>query len=378
MKLMLPILLLMMFSCSSTKPVDISNLVSREGLVYYNKTSYYNKTFALFNGKGINLEKTPFSGKCVAYYPTGELQGEGTIKEGMLIQSSYLGIDGTLYESSERKGDTLISVEWYSNGQKKLESKTVDGKNTFINRWNENGTIRKELYDWEEKAIEEDNFYSDSRRHLNYIIKKPLANAEKQDILFFMHGGGGHTWYYEPHMINQFSDNYVKVILQAPYETSIFSNKWTWFDVHFSFFGDTTFNEQQINASCNSILFSINQIIEKENINPKKIYVGGNSQGGVMACKLALEHPDAIDGFIAHNAFLPIVYQTMTDKSKYSTLRGLVINGDDDNIIDPINSKQITNTFIKLGANIKSIELQMGHEFPKLSRDLINEWMASK
>ena len=378
MKLMLPILLLMMFSCSSTKPVDISNLVSREGLVYYNKTSYYNKTFALFNGKGINLEKTPFSGKCVAYFPTGELSGEGTFKEGVLIQSSYLGIDGTLYESSEMKGDTSISVEWYSNGQKKWESKTVDGKNTFINRWHENGTIRKELYDWEEKAIEEDNFYSDSRRHLNYIIKKPLANAEKQDILFFMHGGGGHTWYYEPHMINQFSDNYVKVILQAPYETSIFSNKWTWFDVHFSFFADTTFNEQQINASCNSILFSINQIIEKENINPEKIYVGGNSQGGVMACKLALEHPDAIDGFIAHNAFLPIVYQTMKDKSKYSTLRGLVINGDDDNIIDPINSKQITNTFIKLGANIKSIELQMGHEFPKLSRDLINEWMASK
>ena len=95
-----------------------------------------------------------------------------------------------------------------------------------------------------------------------------------------------------------------------------------------------------------------------------------------MACKLTLEHPNAIDGFIAHNAFLPIVYQTVTDKSKYATLRGLLINGNNDNIIDPINSK-ITNTFNKLGADVKSIELQMGHEFPKLSRDLINKWMAS-
>ena len=179
-------------------------------------------------------------------------------------------------------------------------------------------------------------------------------------------------------MINQFSENYVTVILQAPYELSIFSNMWVWFDVHFPLFADTTFNEEHINKSCDEILFSIDKIIEKENINPKKIYVGGNSQGGVMACKLALEHPDAIDGFIAHNAFLPIVYRTVPDKSKYLTLRGLVINGDDDNIIDPINSKQITNKFIKLGADIKSIELQMGHEFPKLSRDLINEWMASK
>ena len=51
-----------------------------------------------------------------------------------------------------------------------------------------------------------------------------------------MHGHGGHIGYYEPHMINQFSDNYVKIILRAPYETSLFSNKWTWFDFHISFY----------------------------------------------------------------------------------------------------------------------------------------------
>ena len=77
----------------------IYQILLAEGLVYYNKTS------ALFSGEGINLEKTPFNGKCVWYYPTGELRGEGTIKEGMLIQSSYLGIDGTLYESS--KGEVI-------------------------------------------------------------------------------------------------------------------------------------------------------------------------------------------------------------------------------------------------------------------------------
>ena len=148
MKLMLPILLLMMFSCSGTKPVDTSNLVSREGLIYYNKTS------ALFNGKGINLEKTPFNGECVKYFPTGELQAKGIIKDGILTYGTYLGKDSNIYESWETNGDTTINTEWYSNGQKKRESKTVDGKDTFINRWHENGTIRNELYDWEKKAFE--------------------------------------------------------------------------------------------------------------------------------------------------------------------------------------------------------------------------------
>ena len=77
-----------------------------------------------------------------------------------------------------------------------------------------------------------------------------------------MHGHGGHIGYYQPHMINQFSDIYVKIVLRAPYETSLFLNKWTWFYFHISFFSDTLFNEEQINASCDAVLFCIDKIIK--------------------------------------------------------------------------------------------------------------------
>ena len=370
MKNLLSIIFLLVFACRGSKPVDSSNLFSRGGLVYYNKPH------TLIGGKGIDASKTLFSGECVKYYPTGALQGKGTYNNGILVKGSYLGMDGTLLESREIKDDTTISIEWYSTGQKRWESRTVEGKIVSTLRWHEDGKIRKELFDWEKEAIKEDNFYSNSRRPLNYIIKKPKVNLEKQDVLFFMHGHGGHIGYYEPHMINQFSDNYVKIVLRAPYETSLFSNTWTWFDFHISFFSDTTFNEEQINASCDAVLFSIDKIIEKEKINPKRIFIGGNSQGGIIACKLALEHPDAIDGFITHNSFMPIFYKIVKDESKYAKLKGLVINGVYDKTIDPVNSKHIANTFLKLGADIQITELKMGHEFPKLSRDVINEWMA--
>ena len=49
MKPMLPILLLMLFSCSNNKPVLISNLVTRGGLVY--EHTYY----SIFNGEGVNI-----------------------------------------------------------------------------------------------------------------------------------------------------------------------------------------------------------------------------------------------------------------------------------------------------------------------------------
>ena len=139
---------------------------------------------------------------------------------------------------------------------------------------------------------------------------------------------------------------------------------------------DTIFNENHINESLEKILFCIDKIIEKEKISPAGIFIGGFSQGGTMACKLVLEYPDLVDGFILHNTKLPNFYQIRTDKSDYKTLKGLVINGKNDKILNPINSKQIANTFLKLGAKIQSKELEIGHEFSKLSRDVINEWMG--
>ena len=179
---------------------------------------------------------------------------------------------------------------------------------------------------------------------------------------------------YANHVINQFGDNYVTVILQAPYEISLASGDFSWFDSDISN-NDTIFNEDHLKESLEKILFCIDKIIEKEKINPARIFIGGFSQGGIMACKLALEHPDVVDGFIVHNTKLPNVYQVRTDKSVYKRLSGLVINGKYDKRINPINSKQIANTFIDLGAKIQSKVLEIGHEFPKLSRDMINEWM---
>ena len=346
-------MLLLIFACSNSNPVDSSKLAERGGLVYYNKSN------------------TPFTGKGIKYWPTGEVQIKATFEEGILIQSSFLGIDGSLLESTEVIDDTTISIEWFSNGEKRYESKTILGKKIHTNRWNEDGTKRQELFDWEKELLESNDQWDIP---LKYIIKKPPNNVEKQNVLYFMHGYMQNLPDYANHVINQFGDNYVTVILQAPYEISLASGDFSWFDSDISD-NDTIFNEDHLKESLEKILFCIDKIIEKEKINPARIFIGGFSQGGIMACKLALEHPDVVDGFIVHNTKLPNVYQIRTDKSVYKRLSGLVINGKYDKRINPINSKQIANTFIALGTKIQSKVLEIGHEFPKSSRDMINEWM---
>ena len=348
------IILLFLFACRDPKPVDSSKLAERGGLVYYNRAD------------------TPFSGKGVKYWPTGEIQVKATFKDGILVQSLFLGMDGSLLESTEVIRDTIISIEWFSNGEKRWESKTVAGNNIYINRWNEDGSKREELFDWEKEILDsEDNWDIP----LNYIIKRPSNHKGKRDVLYFMHGYTENLSYYKNHVIDQFSDNYVTIILQAPYEVSLASGTFSWFDFDVSN-TDTVFNKNHLNNSLEKILLSMDKIIKKEKISPARIFIGGFSQGGTMACKLALEHPDAVDGFIVHNTKLPNVYEIRADKIDYKTLKGLVISGKNDKILDPINSKHIANTFLKLGADIEKKDLKMGHEFPKSSRDVINEWMA--
>ena len=77
--------------------MDSSKLAERGGLVYYNKSD------------------TPFTGKGIKYWPTGEVQIKATFEAGIPIQSSFLGIDGSLLESTEVIDDTTILIEWFSN-----------------------------------------------------------------------------------------------------------------------------------------------------------------------------------------------------------------------------------------------------------------------
>ena len=102
--------------------MDSSKLAKRGGLVYYKKSD------------------TPFTGKGIKYYPTGDVQINATFEAGILIQSSFLGTDGSLLESTEVIDDTTISIEWFANGEKRMESKTVLGNNIYVKRWNEDGT----------------------------------------------------------------------------------------------------------------------------------------------------------------------------------------------------------------------------------------------
>ena len=208
---------------------------------------------------------------------------------------------------------------------------------------------------------------------LKYDLKKQ-ESLHDNSVLFFMHGwGSSKKWYKE--IISEFGDDFPIVILQAPYRMGWFSGKFSWFDWKIVD-GDTIFNQEQINFSSQSVLRTIDHIIKKQNLDIKNVFIGGQSQGAIIACKLASEHPESMRGFFVHNGRLPVVFNPVNSDS-FSKLHGLIINGKYDKVLPPKYAKSIVNKFKNLGVNIDSISPEIGHGMPKESWRMIQGWINS-
>ena len=208
---------------------------------------------------------------------------------------------------------------------------------------------------------------------LKYDIKKQ-ESLHDNSVLFFMHGWGGSKKGYKE-IISEFGDDFTIVILQAPYRMGWFSGKFSWYDWQIVD-GDTTSNQEQINFSSQSVLRTIDHIVRKENLDIKNVFIGGQSQGAIMACKLASEHPRSMRGFIAHNGRLPVVFDPV-NSDDFSKLHGLVMNGKYDKVLPPKYAESIVNKFKNLGVNIDSISPEIGHGMSKESQRMIQEWINS-
>ena len=73
-------------------------------------------------------------------------------------------------------------------------------------------------------------------------------------------------------------------------------------------------------------LETMNDIKEKYNYDLGRVYIGGYSQGAIMAYKLALLYPDTFSGVVIHSARLPVKYSPKSPSTLYENMDMLIIH----------------------------------------------------
>ena len=125
MKQTLLIITALMLVVGCSEPINIDELVERDGIWHSKDTN------------------KPYSGKAVKYLENGQKELEGNYKDG-----KKEGIETEWYENGQKKSegtykngkDDGLYTKWYENGQKKSELNYKDGKQDGLwNFWFENG-----------------------------------------------------------------------------------------------------------------------------------------------------------------------------------------------------------------------------------------------
>jgi len=135
---------------------------------------------------------------------------------------------------------------------------------------------------------------------LQYKVKLPEEQSKKPALILLMHGVGSN----DDDMFqlaDQFKGNVIVVSARAPFAIS--PGRYAWFTVDLST-GVRQINEEQAEKSRQTINLFINQLTERYMVDKDRVYLGGFSQGGIMAYSVGLTYPQKFAGIFAFSSRL--------------------------------------------------------------------------
>lgn len=159
---------------------------------------------------------------------------------------------------------------------------------------------------------------------LQYKVKLPVKQTEKPALILLMHGVGSN----EEDMFrlaDEFAGNIVVVSARAPF--TIAAGRYAWFALEVDN-GVRKINEAQAEKSRQIINVFVNQLSERYDIDPLRVYIGGFSQGGIMGYSVGLTYPKKFAGIFAFSSrLLAEVKPIIREKKELEHLKMFIAHG---------------------------------------------------
>mmetsp|Transcript_21441 Transcript_21441/g.29798 ORF Transcript_21441/g.29798 Transcript_21441/m.29798 type:complete len:272 (-) Transcript_21441:174-989(-) len=210
------------------------------------------------------------------------------------------------------------------------------------------------------------------------------CSGKHTSALIFLHGVGDTSTGWSRKLHSFCRRNSVKVICplapKQPINLYLGSETVAWFNLPFSWFRTNIFtkfcDEEGVNSSINHIRSLIGNEIAN-GIDPKRIILGGFSQGGCVALRAALTFPKELGGVIAISAFLGPIKDYEDGKLLMFNRRMPVFwtHGENDYLVPIEFGREGAETLEKAGMRVlwKSYP-EMGHRCCRSQLDHIKQF----
>jgi len=181
---------------------------------------------------------------------------------------------------------------------------------------------------------------------------------KKYGIVIIMHGYGAsmHDLSGIAPIIN--NKDFIYVFPNAPFEINIGLNQkgYAWFPIE----------ELNISKSENLIDNTVNEILDMFKNSTDEIYIGGFSQGGMMALNSQFTKSNLFKGAIILSSRTILQNEVRLD----SNTKVFMSHGREDSIIPLVDGINTNNKLNELGFEVEYHEYNMGHE---ISEEVIND-----
>jgi phospholipase/carboxylesterase len=210
---------------------------------------------------------------------------------------------------------------------------------------------------------------------LIYKMRGAELSEKKAGLILLLHGIGSNE---EDlfRLANQFPPDFVIVSARAPYTIS--PGKYTWFELGFTN-GERVINAEQAEKSRLVINTFISQLVDKYDIDPKKVFLGGFSQGGIISYSVGLTFPKKLAGiFILSSRLLPEVKPLIRPGEELQSLPIFIAHGKNDPVLPLTYATDALAYLQTLTNNITYHEYDMVHTVGEKELADLVDWIFAK
>ena len=212
---------------------------------------------------------------------------------------------------------------------------------------------------------------------LTSLYQPPRLTGEgRPPLLLLLHGVGSNEhdlFGLAPHL----DPRLAIVSARAPYTRA--PGSYAWFDVQVLPGGGFRIQEEMWRHSLTLLVEYITTIAEEHGAEPRRVYLGGFSQGAIMSLCVMLTRPELVAGVVAMSGrLLPEVIPMARPASDLAGFPVLVTHGTADQVIAVRYGREIRDHLQGLPVDLTYQEFPMGHEVSGESLGLVSGWLSAR
>ena len=215
-----------------------------------------------------------------------------------------------------------------------------------------------------------------SLRHLVQGAQTAPTNGSQPPLLVLLHGVGSNE--HDLFGLASYLDPRLVIVSARGPLTHEQSGGAAWYPVTFTPEGITT-DETVAAESRDKIIHFLGEAAEAYGADPKRIYLGGFSQGAIMSLYVALTHPEATAGAVLMSGrLMPMAWDERAPNDRLRGLPILATHGLYDPVLPIASGREIRDKLSTLPLDFTYNEYPMAHEVSNESLALATGWLSAR